>query len=113
VADLLGQALADVGGLSLTAAEAAVIAEALTAAVCEVFGAARAAQQGEALAVAVGALPPLAGEPLAAPAAAGSDPLEPKLPPPAGTSAIPCRRANNGESDGPIGCVPGQWMKLA
>lgn len=75
VAGLLSDALADVGGLSLTAAEAAAIAEALPAAVCELFGAAGAAQLREALAEAVVALPAFAGEPIAAPAAADGDPL--------------------------------------
>ncbi len=75
VAGLLSDALADVGGLSLTGPEAAAIADALPAAVCEVFGAAGAAQLREALAEAVGALPAFAGEPIAAPGAAGSDPL--------------------------------------
>lgn len=75
VAGLLSDALADVGGLSLTGPEAAAIAEALPAAVCEVFGAAGASQLREALAEAVGALPAFAGEPIAAPAAADGDPL--------------------------------------
>ncbi|WP_411876612.1 hypothetical protein [Vulcanococcus limneticus] len=76
VAGSVSDAMAAVGGLSLTAEEAAAIAEALPGAICDAFGWAGAAKLRELLAAAVEALPAAGGEPLGAtPAAADGDPL--------------------------------------
>ncbi len=76
VAGSVSDALAAVGGLSLTAEEAAAIAEALPAALCDAFGWAGAAKLRELLAAAVETLPAAGGEPLeATPAAGEGDPL--------------------------------------
>lgn len=76
VAGSVSDALGAVGGLSLTAEEAAAIAVALPGAVCDAFGWAGAAKLRELLAAAVEVLPAAGGVPPAAPPSAGDcDPL--------------------------------------